>query len=159
MSSRVNLKDTASAAICILIGGFFAVQALRTLPLGSAARMGPGYFPLLIGGLLVALGLMLLVRALRTDNTPAAGDWAPLRGVVAILGAPIAFGLTVQPFGLVPALFLTVLVSTFASPQLGLRRAVVVSVLLTGFCALLFSAGLGITFPLFGPWLAKLGLA
>jgi hypothetical protein len=159
VSASLNRKDVASAAVCLLSGAFFAIQSLRTLQLGSAARMGPGYFPLFVGGILIALGLVLAIRAIGEKNAAALTSWAPLRGLLSILGAPVVFGLTVRSLGFAPALFLTALISTFASDKIDIRRALFLAVVLTGFCCLLFSFGLGINLPLLGPWASKLGLA
>jgi hypothetical protein len=153
-----NLKELASAAICLIVGGFFAIASLGMLPLGTSARMGPGYFPLLIGCILVVLGVVLGVRAVVSTDRDAFGSWAPFRGLVAILAAPVAFGLTVRWLGFVPAVFLTVFISTFASERVMLARALLISVALTILGVLLFSLGLGISLPLFGAWGAKLGL-
>ncbi len=70
--------------------------------------MGPGYFPLLLAGLLVLLGLVILVQ--RRRKVPASRS-APVawRGMLFILPAPIFFGLTVRGLGFVPSLFLAAL--------------------------------------------------
>jgi hypothetical protein len=153
-----NPKDLASAAVCLIIGGFFAVVSLKALPLGTSARMGPGYFPLLIGSILVVFGIVLGVCAIRTKDQTGFGSWASWRGMAAVLGAPVAFGLTVRWLGFVPALFLTVFVSTFASERVVLTRALLISFALTALCVVLFSVGLGMSLPLFGQWGAQLGL-
>ena len=48
---RINAIDAAVGVIFILIGAFFAIFALNYLPLGTSNRMGPGYFPTMVGGL------------------------------------------------------------------------------------------------------------
>ena len=59
MSSRVNVKEIAAGILCIAIGGFFVFQSIMTLPIDSARQMGPGYFPLAVGLILVVLGLFI----------------------------------------------------------------------------------------------------
>ena len=75
---ELNRKDLGAAAIFALIGGFFAIDTLRKLPLGTAVNMGPGYFPLLLAIVLLLLAVLVAVRAFQTTSTPF-GAW-PWRG-------------------------------------------------------------------------------
>ena len=75
-----------------------------------------------------------------------------LRGILFILPAPIFFGLTVRGLGFVPALFCTALIAAFASQKMTPIAAVILSATLTAFSVAVFSYGLGLPFPLFGPW-------
>ncbi len=96
----------------LIFGGFglfAAVYAATHYKLGSAVRMGPGYFPTWVGGLVAILGLVLLLRSLQID-----GPRLPqlrLRPVLFVLGASIAFGYLLKPAGLVLATALLVLIS------------------------------------------------
>ncbi|MCA8908505.1 MAG: tripartite tricarboxylate transporter TctB family protein [Rhodospirillaceae bacterium] len=115
---------------------------------GSATRMGPGYFPLVLSGLLTVLALAEAVSAVLKpdpDDSPTL-DWRPL---VAILGAVGGFAVAISLFGLVPAFFVVILFSTLSERGYGWLPATVLS-LVTCFAAwLLFSRLLGITLPLF----------
>jgi hypothetical protein len=114
--------------------------------------MGPGYFPLVLAGILVVLGLVILAQGI---GHPTTGQLTvPWRGLVLILTAPVVFGLTVRGLGLVPAIMLVVLISAFASRRMTVPLAAVLTVALTLFCVLVFSFGLGLPLRLFGPWLA-----
>ena len=137
-------------ALLIVFGAFFAMQSLD-LELGTAFRMGPGYFPLLLAGVLILLGLVVLVQAIRVRGEPVGPiAW---RGILFILVAPIFFGLTVRGLGFVPALFLTVLIAAFASSRMRPLTAIVLAAALTAFSVAIFSYGLGLPFQRFGPWL------
>ena len=100
------------------------------LEIGTAFRMGPGYFPLVLALILVLLGVVVIVQATRVAGEPL-GEFA-WRGMAFILPAPVFFGLTVRGLGFVPALFLTSLIAAFASarmrplPALALAFAVTV---------------------------------
>jgi hypothetical protein len=145
-----DVKDIGAGVIFIAIGLLFGVGALHH-ELGTALRMGPGYFPLILAGLLVGLGVAIVVTGL---GHAAPGRLAvPWRGLVLILGAPVVFGLTVRGLGLAPALALVALISAFASRRMSVPLALALSVSLTVFCVLLFSLGLGLPLRLFGPWL------
>ncbi len=145
-----NRADLGSGAVFTAFGLFFGVQALG-LEMGTAIRMGPGYFPLVLSGVLVVLGLTLFGRALQTEGPPI-GTFA-VRGAAFILAAPIFFGLTIRGLGLVPAVFFTVVIASLASRRMHIAEILLVAAGLTIFATLVFSYGLGLPFRRFGPWL------
>jgi len=149
-----SLKFDTTNLICglllILTGLFFAYQSLE-LELGTALRMGPGYFPFILACALILFGAIILVQSARVEGEPIGHiAW---RGMLFILPAPIIFGLTVRGLGFVPALFICSLVASFASGRMKPLTALVLSVALTIFSVLVFSYGLGLPFRRFGPWL------
>jgi hypothetical protein len=146
----INIRDIGAGLIFIAIGILFGLGSLE-LELGTPLRMGPGYFPLVLSGILVALGLVIFAQAFGHPTTGSlAVSW---RGLVLILAAPVVFGLTVRGLGLVPAVMLVVLISAFASRRMSVPLALVLTVAMTLFCVLVFSLGLGLPLRLFGPWL------
>jgi hypothetical protein len=157
MSSQVSAKEIGAAFICIVFGGFFAFQSVTTLSLGSARQMGPGYFPFAVSLILIALGLLIGVRALQERNPDTIGKLVSLRSLLAILAAPVMFGMTVRPLGFVPALMFTAIVSTYANKQNNFVHALLLGAGLTAFCVAIFSFGLGTNLPLFGPWFPRVG--
>jgi uncharacterized membrane protein len=146
----VNVRDATAGALFVGIGGWFAFSALN-LDIGTAFRMGPGYFPLILAGILTFLGVVIVVRSLRAGT----GEIGPVawRGMLFILPAPIVFGLTVRGLGMVLALVIIVLLVAHASRSMRPLTAACLAVGLTGFCFLVFSYGLGLPLPRFGPWL------
>lgn len=149
VTDRANL---ACGAIFIAFGFFFALQSLG-LDLGTAFRMGPGFFPLALAIVLILLGAVIALQALRIEGE-AIGRIA-WRGLLLILPAPIFFGLTVRGLGFVPAIFLTALIASFASIKMTLVQALIISAVLTVFSTLVFVEALGLPFRLFGPWLGQ----
>lgn len=143
--------DAAAGILFIAFGLFFGIQSLG-LDLGTAFRMGPGYFPLVLSGVLIGFGVLILLGALKTAGGPGIGGIA-WRGIVFILPAPIFFGLTVRGLGFVPAIFLTTLIAGLASFDMKPRWALALAVLVTVFSTFVFSYGLGLPFRRFGPWL------
>lgn len=143
--------DAAAGILFIAFGLFFGIQSLG-LDLGTAFRMGPGYFPLVLSGILIGFGMLILLNALKTEGGPGIGGIA-WRGIVFILPAPIFFGLTVRGLGFVPAIFLTTLIAGLASFKMRLPWALALAVVVTIFSTLVFSYGLGLPFRRFGPWL------
>ena len=149
-SLTFDRTNALCGALFAATGLFFLLQSLG-LEIGTAFRMGPGYFPLLLAGVLIVLGLIILVQATRVEGEPV----GPLawRGMLLILPAPILFGLTVRGLGFVPAIFICAFVASFASTRMTPLMAVILSVLLTAFSVVVFSYGLGLPFERFGPWL------
>lgn len=149
-SFSIDKTNGLCAAFFIGLGVFFAVESLN-LELGTAFRMGPGYFPFILAILLVLLGVVVLISALR-EESEAIGHIA-WRGIFLILPAPIFFGLTVRGLGFVPSIFLTSLIASFASQKMKPLTALVLSIGLTIFALVVFSYALGLPFQRFGPWI------
>jgi hypothetical protein len=148
-SFSIDPTNGAAGAIFVAAGGFFAWQALG-LTIGSAFRMGPGYFPFVLASILILLGLVVIIQATRVSGEPiGAIAW---RGIAFILPAPIFFGLTVRGLGFVPALFLTALIAAFASSRMKLLPALLLALAVTIFATGVFSYGLGLPYERFGPW-------
>ena len=145
-----SIKDMAAGMLFVAIGLFFLVGAL-SLDIGTAFKMGPGYVPLVLSGLLIALGIAIGVKSFATPNEPM--GTIPWRGLVLVLAAPAIFGATVRGLGLVAALAIAVFVTTFASRRMTIPLAIGLTLALTVFCVLVFSYGLGLPLRLKGPWL------
>jgi hypothetical protein len=137
----IDRANGLCAALFIGFGACFALQSFG-LEIGTAFRMGPGYFPLVLAIVLILLGAVILVQAVRFEGE-AIGHIA-WRGMLFILPAPIFFGLTVRGLGFVPS---------FASRRMKPLTALVLSAGLTLFAFLVFSYALGLPFRRFGPWL------
>jgi hypothetical protein len=149
-----QVQFDSTNAICgltfIALGGFFVYQCLN-LELGTAFRMGPGYFPLILAVILTMLGIVVLVQSARVKGEPM-GPLA-LRGMLFILPAPVFFGLTVRGLGFVPSLFFTALIAAFASQRMKPGMALILALAITIFSAAVFSYALGLPFERFGPWI------
>lgn len=149
MKGHLDRTDLVAGAVFILLGLFFGIQSLG-LDIGTSLRMGPGYFPLVLSGILILLGIVVCFRAGLADNGPmGAVAW---RGMAFILPAPIFFGLTVRGLGFVPSLFLTALIAAGASHKMSWPKALVLAAATTFFSTLVFSYALGLPFQRFGPW-------
>lgn len=146
----IDRTNAASGILFILIGLLFGFQSLD-LELGTAFRMGPGYFPLVLSGILIVLGVIILFSAFKEMGEPF--GLVAWRGMFFILLAPIFFGLVLQPLGFVPSIFLTALLACFASRRMKPVMAVIVAFVLTAFTTLVFVQGLELPFRLFGPWM------
>ena len=143
-------RDVLSGAIFMTLGGAFAFAAQR-LELGTALRMGPGYFPLVLSGILILLGLLIAARGFGREGEPVGTiAW---RGMLLILPAPIVFGLTVRGLGFVGAVLLTAAIAVFASRTMRATPAALIVVGIAVFSTAAFSYALGLPIPRVGPWL------
>jgi hypothetical protein len=147
---RVNLRDALAGLIFILLGSAFALST-RSIEIGTAFRMGPAYFPLLLSGLLVLIGAVIALGSIGAQGEPV--GTVPWRSLVLVLAAPVAFGLAVRKLGLVPAIVMTSVLSVYASRRSNIPLAAAIAVALTLFCLAVFSYGLRLPLPLLGPWL------
>ncbi len=148
---RAGIKDILSGLIFVGFGAAFGYAATG-YDLGTAFRMGPGYFPLVLAGALVVLGVAIVVKGVTAAASETPIGVVPWRGGVFILGALVYFGATVRGLGLVPALFGAAFLSALGSRQNGPFAAAVIAAALTAACVVIFHYGLGVTVPLFGPW-------
>jgi hypothetical protein len=143
--SILNNKDVWAGVMLIAIGAaamFFA----RNYPFGTSLRMGPGYFPMLLGGLLILFGLYTFASGLRSGE-PIAGSWS-LRALVIVPLSLVLFGVLVERAGFVPAMIVLIFGSATASTEFRFVEVLLFSLGLTALCAAVFVWGLGLPYPL-----------
>lgn len=143
-------KDFWAGAIYLFFGAS-AIWIARDYSMGTALKMGPAYFPSLLGGLLLLIGAISIGRSFFTKGTPIGAFSA--RGLAFVIVSVVFFGLTVRGLGLAAALPILVMVSALGSTRFRWQPALLMAVGLTIFCVLVFLKGLGIPLPLLGPWL------
>jgi hypothetical protein len=145
----MRIKSPTDFWAGLLFGGFglfVAIYAAMHYKLGTAVRMGPGYFPTWIGGMVFLLGLVLLLRSLRLDGprVPA----IHFRPIIFILGSSVAYGYLLKPLGMVLATILLVVMSAFGGHEFKWREAVPLAIGLAVFSYAVFVYGLGLPFQL-----------
>lgn len=147
-------QDFWSGVLFTVIGLAFAALA-QQYDLGTAQRMGPGYFPTLLGGLLAVLGLAIAVQGLTRggpDGNVEAFHFEPL---LIVIGAVALFGLLLRPAGLVISLLLLIGVSAYASHEFRLRELVPLALFLILLVLAVFIWGLGLTIPMWPAFVGK----
>jgi hypothetical protein len=150
---QFDRKEAGSGVLFLAGAGFFLVSALRNLDMGSLLNMGPGYFPVVLAGLLVVIGGALIVRSFVHPGEASASVPVATRALVLILAAPIVFGVAVIHLGFIAAIVLVSLVSGAADVGLKPRNQIILALGLAAFCTLVFRIGLGLPIPLFPRWL------
>ncbi|MCV9938297.1 tripartite tricarboxylate transporter TctB family protein [Boseaceae bacterium BT-24-1] len=135
----------------ILYAGFglAALWLGRHYPIGSTGRMGPGYFPLALGALMMLLGLASLVRSFLVAGSPV--GIVAWKALALIIGANCLFAWLLPRAGAVIALTALILASGAASRQFHLGwRNLAIALGLTLACVLVFIKGLGVPMPILG---------
>ena len=132
-------KDLVAGLMFIAIG-ITAIVIASNYTLGTAARMGPGYFPRILGILMIVLGAIISLRSLRLNGPPLPGwKWRP---VLVVLGSVVLFGLIVDRAGLVLSTILLILMSSAASTEFRPKEALISGVLLALMVVGVFVIGL-----------------
>jgi hypothetical protein len=145
-------KDFWAGLMFIGFGLFAAVWAYANYQMGTAVRMGPAYFPIMLGGLLALLGLAIFVQSFALEGPPIPA--MNLRPLVMISVGSVVYGYIMKPAGLVLATAALVYISAFGGHEFKWREVTVLYVVLIVFSVLVFVKGLTLPFPL---WPAFLG--
>jgi Tripartite tricarboxylate transporter TctB family len=145
MSFIRHPKDFYSGLIFIGFG-VAAIAIGTNYALGTAARMGPGYFPRILGIMLIVLGAALSLRALRIQGSPLPGwKWRP---TLIVLGSVVLFGVIVNTVGLALSTVLLILLASAASSEFRPREALISGVLLAMLAVGVFVIGLKLQLPI-----------
>jgi len=143
--NKPNWQDVWAGAFVIAFGVFFASYAYLTLNLGSIRRMGAGAFPFGVGIILVVLGVLIVLPALRKAGPRLR---VAVRTPLVIIGSVCAFALVVPRFGVVTAIFAAVFISSLADRRLTPLYSALVSIGLSVAVYLLFVQGLNLPIPM-----------
>ncbi|MHA6730249.1 tripartite tricarboxylate transporter TctB family protein [Devosia sp. A369] len=146
-----RLQNIGAGILFILAGLYFSLESWHSLDIGTASFMGPGYFPIWLGGILTALGLIRLVTGLRGPWV-SLGDF-PVRGIVLIGIAPIIFGMTLEGLGFIGSLFLATFIAALSSTKVGIGLATLTAAGVTLLCIVVFHFGIRLSIPLIGHWI------
>jgi hypothetical protein len=149
-----NQKDWLSGLIFLFFGVLFAWGA-TFYRMGVKSRMGPGYFPFLLGLLLALIGMVLVVRSVSVA-TGGKGKVERLhvKPMTLVLGAIAAFALLLNQAGLIVALFALIIVSSLADQEFSFKESTINAAVLILASLLLFVRGLQLQFPI---WPAFVG--
>jgi putative tricarboxylic transport membrane protein len=134
------------AGLIFLSFGLCAVLIGRGYPMGTARSMGAGYFPIVLGALLVLFGAVISIKSLIV-----AGDKIEnigLRPLLLVLLAIGAFAASVDVLGIVAATILMTVIGAAASPESRWREVVILTFVLLGLSVGAFTNGLGLPFKL-----------
>lgn len=149
-----NQKDFWSAVMFIVFGVLFIVWS-TDYQFGTTQRMGPGYFPTVLGGMLVALGILVALPTIKHDSVETHVEKIGWRGLLIILGSVVLYAILLPRLGFVISLTALIILSSMASAEFTWKAALT-SVVVLGFSSyLVFVKGLALQFPVWPPFLTR----
>jgi hypothetical protein len=138
------------AGLLYAVIGLTAVYLAQDYRMGSAIKMGPGYFPTLLGGSLAFIGVASLIRSFVRPGEPIGS--VALKGMLLVVGGTLLAGYLIRNAGVVIAVPALVLISAYASIRFRWGTALLLAAGLTLFAALVFVKALGLPLPILGRW-------
>ena len=149
LSSRIKSQRDFLAGLFFVGLAIFGMYYSEQYDMGSAARMGPGYFPMMLS---IGLGLLGTIIVVSSFIAAEKGDdgkldkfhWKPLS---IILGSIVLFGLLLKPLGLILSLVALVFFSSFGSTEKKYKEVLISCVVLSIFAWTIFIYGLGLVIP------------
>ncbi|MFO1361021.1 MAG: tripartite tricarboxylate transporter TctB family protein [Burkholderiales bacterium] len=137
-------KDFWAGLMFIAFGVGFVIVA-RNYAMGTAVRMGPAYFPTVLGGILALIGLAIFVKSLAREGPPV--PRIVLRPMAFILAGIILFGIFLKPLGLIVCAAILVFLGALGGHEFRLKEVSILYVVLTVFSVIVFVKGLGLPIP------------
>ncbi len=139
-----SLKDLYAGIIFFVFGAGFAWLA-REYPMGRLARMGPAYFPTVLGVTLAVLGVLVAIRSITIEEgaSPLRLYWKPL---LLVMAGTCLFAAFMAPLGLVVSLGGLIFLSALGGPEFRVRCTLGLWIALAVLCVALFVYGLKLPF-------------
>lgn len=143
---RRDYRDIIGGTLLALVGAVIALYANAHYALGTITHMGPGMVPTSLGVLLAIFGVIIAASA-----TAREGAWPEIRIVtpLIVLASIAVFGMTVATFGMMPAVFLSTVVASFAELKFRPVVGVALGLFMCAVAYAVFTLGLGLTYSLF----------
>ena len=142
-----NQRDFGAGVMYMVIGLFFSIVATN-YSMGTAAKMGPGYFPFYLGILMLLLGLLVAVKAFSAKAAIEAIPKFNWKIIAQITGAVVLYGLLLPRLGFLIAVVVLVFVSASASREFTWKGTALNAAFLVTFTYSVFVVGLKLQFPL-----------
>ena len=143
---RVRNPQDVYGGMALILLALVAFVASNDLPGMRGFAFGPGTAPRLFAFALGILSLAVVVGGLLTSGPDISGY--QIRGVIFIIGSILAFAACIRPLGLVVASFATMVICAAAAEDVKWRETLVVAIVVTAFCSVLFPYGLNLPFQL-----------
>jgi uncharacterized membrane protein len=139
------------AGLLYIVTGAVGMWIARDYPFGSALRMGPGYFPSVLGGMMIAFGIAVMMMGVK-NNEKMKGTWS-IRALIVLPLSTVAFGVLMETAGFIAAMLVLIPFSAAAGREFKWIEVGLITVGLTVLCTAMFIYGLGLPYPLIkGMW-------
>jgi hypothetical protein len=143
--SVLENKDFWAGAFLLAVGAA-AMFVARNYTFGTSLRMGPGYFPNILGALLILFGLYFLIVS-RRRGEKIEGAWS-LRALIVLPLSLVLFGVLIDRAGFVPAMLVLIVCAATASTEFKPVEVLLFALFMTALAAAVFVWGLGLPYPL-----------
>jgi uncharacterized membrane protein len=143
--SVLENKDFWAGAFLLAVGAA-AMFVARNYTFGTSLRMGPGYFPNILGALLILFGLYFLIVS-RRRGEKIEGAWS-LRALIVLPLSLVLFGVLIDRAGFVPAMLVLIFCAATASTEFKPVEVLLFALFMTALAAAVFVGGLGLPYPL-----------
>lgn len=149
-----NQRDFGAGIMYMVIGLFFTIVATR-YSMGTAAKMGPGYFPFWLGILMTLIGLLVLVKSMGAKAAIESIPKFNWKIITQITGSVVLYALLLPRMGFLVAIVVLVLVSASASKEFTWKGSLINAAFLVSFTYSVFVVGLKLQFPLLPAFLQQ----
>ncbi|HEU0290440.1 MAG TPA: tripartite tricarboxylate transporter TctB family protein [Burkholderiales bacterium] len=140
------------AGLLYITTGAVGMWIARDYPFGSALRMGPGYFPTVLGGMMVAFGVAVMMMGIKNNEKFKGESWS-IRALIVLPISTVVFGYLMEEVGFIPAMLVLIPLSALSGREFKFIEIGLLTVGLTILCTLMFIKGLGLPYPLIkGLW-------
>ena len=135
------------AGVMFFVVGAIAIVVAWDYPFGSNLRMGPGYFPVILGCIMLGLGLIIMLQGLR-NNEKIQGNWS-IRALILLPFSLVIYGILMEVTGFIPSLVALIFVSAASGREFKFREVLMMTAILLPFSWVIFIWGLGLPYPMF----------
>lgn len=144
---KIKNHEDFWSGLMFMAFGILAIVISRDYPMGTASRMGPGYFPTYLGAIMLVLGAIVAAMSFKSTSDKISGfAWKPI--ILLSLGF-MMFGWGIDHIGFIPSLFGTILITSAAGSQFKLLEVLILSVFLIAGSVGVFIYGIELPYPLF----------
>ena len=144
---RIRTNSDFWAGVMFLCFGATAVFMSRDYPMGSAMRMGPGYFPTYLGALMMLLGLIIGIKGILGSGERITRF--VFRPILVLSAGIIIFGILMEKVGFVISLAVLIVLSTLAGKEFKWLEVLILTIGLIVGAILVFIKGIGLPYQLF----------
>jgi uncharacterized membrane protein len=141
-----NHKDFWSGIMFLVFGVLFMFWS-RSYQLGTAAKMGPGYFPTVLGGIMAVLGLIILLGAFARSNTDTKVEKIGLKEIFLVLAGVAAFASLLNLLGMMLSIIIMTFIAASASHEFRFKETAINSILMCVLAYACFVYGLEVQMP------------
>lgn len=141
-----NNKDFCAGVMFFTVGAIAIVTAW-SYPFGKTLRMGPGYFPVILSGIMMGFGLIIMLQGLR-NNEKIQGNWS-IRALILLPFSLVIYGIVMGVAGFIPALVALIFVSAASGKEFKFMEVLMLTAILLAIAWTIFIWGLGLPYPMF----------